>query len=77
MWEGSLDVARVAIKGFYGKDVIENMKAVSIQPPHEVRSQMKLTDNLETGTDVDETIPSKHPTVPWRGRNAHLYFPCL
>ena len=79
IWYGYPGGFPVAIKAhrIYRASNLEEAKEVSKQPACEVRLQTRFTDPLEVGAGVDEIIPSKHPTVPWRRHDALSAFPRL
>jgi hypothetical protein len=66
IWRGELGGARWLSKIFaYIPPKFERGKEVSIQSVCEAYSRVKLADRVETGADMEEAIPSKHPTVSW------------
>ena len=79
IWRGDLGDSLVAIKAFriYPAQNLKEAKEVSEQPTVWVRSRMSFTDSLETGTGVEETIPSEHPTIPWGQHDALSTLPRL
>ena len=72
VWKASLDESLVAIKvPFFNlsKDRSEATK-VSKQPTCGVHLQTNFTETVETDTGVEETVPSKHCTIPRHQRNS-------
>ena len=73
VWRGKWGGTQVAIGGFricHDQDLKE-AKAVRAQPTQRDLFLTKFTDPVETGSDVEETIPRKYPIV---SRREHVLF---
>ena len=78
-WRGCFRNTQVVIKAFriYPPQHLKEATEVNNPSTCEVCSQTIFSDYLDTGTDMDETISPKHPTIPWNQHDALSAFPHL